>query len=131
MPRGALWQLDAQLSDRKVTIGLSDDARTYLATKGYDRVMGARPLARIIDQEIKRKLSDAILFGELEHGGRVTIAVKETNEDGKSVKELVFLIVPRTEETKLLEDGGSAKRPQLRASHPGTPPSDDTDVPTE
>ncbi len=124
-------ELDTQLSDRKVTIGLSDDARAYLAEKGYDRVMGARPLARIIDQEIKRKLSDAILFGELEHGGRVTIAVKETNEDGKSVKELVFLIVPRTEETKLLEDGGSAKRPQLRASHPGTPPSDDTDVPTE
>ncbi|MBM4358179.1 MAG: ATP-dependent Clp protease ATP-binding subunit ClpA [Deltaproteobacteria bacterium] len=120
-------QLEAQLAERKVSIGLSDDARAYLAEKGYDRLMGARPLARVIDLEIKRKLSDAILFGDLVHGGRATIAVRAFEEDGKPKKELAFLFTPLTEDAKLLDDGGSGKRPQLRASNPGgTPPVTDT-----
>ena len=119
-----IGELGTQLAERKISIGLSDEARAYLAEKGYDRLMGARPLARVIEQEIKRKLSDAILFGELRHGGRVTIAVDETVDEGKTKKELAFLIVPLTEDAKLLEDGGSGKRPQLRASNPGaTEPS--------
>jgi ATP-dependent Clp protease ATP-binding subunit ClpA len=119
-------QLEAQLAERKVSIGLSDEARSYLAEKGYDRMMGARPLARVIDLELKRKLSDAILFGELVNGGRVTVATREVVLDSKTTKELAFLFAPLTEDTKLLEDGGSGKRPQLRASNPGSsaPPTE-------
>jgi len=119
-------QLESQLAERKVSIGLSDDARGYLAEKGYDRLMGARPLARVIDLELKRKLSDAIRFGELVNGGRVTVATHEVVVDGKATKELAFLFTPLTDEAKLLEDGGSGKRPQLRASNPGTntPPTE-------
>ncbi len=64
-----LRELSALLADRKVAIEVSEAARAYLAERGYDPLFGARPLARVIDDEIKRKLTDAILFGELEHGG--------------------------------------------------------------
>ncbi len=66
-------QLEAQLADKHVSIVLSDDARQYLAKKGYDPAMGARPLARIIQEEIKRPLAEEILFGKLVNGGTVTI----------------------------------------------------------
>ena len=75
-------QLEAQLSDKNVTIDLSKDARKYLADKGYDVTMGARPLNRIILEKIKRPLAEEILFGKLEKGGVVTI-----DYDGK---ELTF-----------------------------------------
>ena len=68
-----LIQLEAQLADKHVSIVLSDDARQYLAKKGYDPAMGARPLARIIQEEIKRPLAEEILFGKLVNGGTVTI----------------------------------------------------------
>jgi ATP-dependent Clp protease ATP-binding subunit ClpA len=109
-------ELDVQLKERNVTIGLTDEARAYLADKGFDKLMGARPLARVIDQEIKRKLSDEILFGSLQDGGRVTIGVKEIVEDGKAKKELTFVFAPLPKEEKLLDDGGVRKRPQLPAS---------------
>jgi ATP-dependent Clp protease ATP-binding subunit ClpA len=66
-------QLESQLSDRKVAITLTPDARSWLAKAGYDRVFGARPLARVIQKEVRDVLTDQILFGALEHGGTVTI----------------------------------------------------------
>lgn len=75
-------QLEAQLSDKNVTIDLSKKARKYLANKGYDVTMGARPLSRIILEKIKRPLAEEILFGKLEKGGLVII-----DYDGK---ELTF-----------------------------------------
>ncbi len=66
-------QLEAQLSDKNVTIDLSRKARKYLAEKGYDITMGARPLNRIILEKIKRPLAEEILFGKLEKGGLVVI----------------------------------------------------------
>ena len=66
-------QLEAQLSDKNVTIELSKKARKYLAEKGYDVTMGARPLSRIILEKIKRPLAEEILFGTLEKGGLVII----------------------------------------------------------
>jgi ATP-dependent Clp protease ATP-binding subunit ClpA len=62
-------ELAAQLGERKVTIELSDDARAYLAKKGYDPMNGARPLARVIAEEVKRPLTDELLFGKLAEGG--------------------------------------------------------------
>jgi len=66
-------QLDAQLSEKKVFIQLTDTARRYLAEKGYDPTFGARPMARLIQTEINRVLADEILFGRLRDGGRVEI----------------------------------------------------------
>ncbi|MBV1707134.1 MAG: ATP-dependent Clp protease ATP-binding subunit ClpA [Hyphomicrobiales bacterium] len=68
-------QLDAQLADRSVTVELSDDARKWLAQKGYDEAMGARPMARIIQETIKTPLADDILFGRLKNGGTVRVIV--------------------------------------------------------
>jgi len=69
-------QLEAQLTERRVAITLAPEARTYLAKKGFDPVMGARPLARVIQTEVRDPLTDEILFGKLENGGTVTIGVE-------------------------------------------------------
>jgi ATP-dependent Clp protease ATP-binding subunit ClpA len=66
-------QLEAQLSDRNVTISLTDEARKWLATKGYDPQYGARPLGRIIQEHIKKPLSDELLFGKLQKGGHIKV----------------------------------------------------------
>ena len=68
-----ILQLDAQLNEKKVFIQLTPAARQYLAQKGYDPTFGARPMARLIQNEIKRVLADEILFGRLRAGGRVDI----------------------------------------------------------
>jgi ATP-dependent Clp protease ATP-binding subunit ClpA len=74
-----ILQLEAQLAERSIAITLEPDARLWLAEKGYDPVYGARPLARVIQTEVRDPLTDEILFGRLEHGGTVTIRM----EDGK------------------------------------------------
>jgi ATP-dependent Clp protease ATP-binding subunit ClpA len=66
-------QLEEQLAERRIAITLQAPARKYLAKKGYDPVFGARPLARVIQSEVRDRLTDEILFGKLEHGGNVTI----------------------------------------------------------
>jgi ATP-dependent Clp protease ATP-binding subunit ClpA len=74
-----ILQLEAQLAERRVAITLQPEARAFLAEKGYDAVHGARPLARVIQTEVRDPLTEQILFGELENGGTVTIGF----EDGK------------------------------------------------
>ncbi len=81
-----VFQLEAQLADRNVTIELSSGAREWLAERGYDRLYGARPLARVIQEHIKKPLAEELLFGRLVHGG----AVKVTLAEGK----MAFDIVP-------------------------------------
>ncbi len=78
-------KLEEQLSDKNVTYALSPEARIWLATKGYDKSMGARPLARVIDNEVKKPLIDEILFGRLVGGGEVNIAIKDDKLDFKIV----------------------------------------------
>jgi ATP-dependent Clp protease ATP-binding subunit ClpA len=70
-------QLEAQLAERHVAITLTPEARAWLATKGYDPKFGARPLARVVQKEVRDPLTDEILFGKLEHGGTVTIGVAD------------------------------------------------------
>ena len=70
-------QLEEQLADRNVSIELSAAARTWLAENGYDPTYGARPLARLIQEEIKKPLADELLFGKLAKGGRVQVGLKE------------------------------------------------------
>jgi ATP-dependent Clp protease ATP-binding subunit ClpA len=71
-----ILQLESQLSERKVAFTLSPEARAWLAKKGFDPVYGARPLARVIQQEVRNRLTDEILFGRLENGGHVTIRLE-------------------------------------------------------
>ena len=71
-----VMELESQLSDRDVTITLTDQSREWLAKKGYDRNFGARPLSRVIQEHIKKPLSEELLFGELTKGGNVKVKVK-------------------------------------------------------
>jgi len=70
-------QLEAQLADRNVTIETSDEAADWLAKNGFDELYGARPLARVIQEHIKRPLADDILFGKLAKGGHVKVVLKD------------------------------------------------------
>jgi len=85
-----VMQLEAQLSERGVTFDLSPDAIAWLADKGYDERMGARPLGRVIQEHIKKPLADEVLFGKLKKGGtvRVTVEKKETGETGLKLESL-------------------------------------------
>ncbi|MEX1057725.1 MAG: AAA family ATPase, partial [Natronospirillum sp.] len=70
-----LVELQAQLDDKKVHMTVDAEARAWLAERGYDKTMGARPMARLIQEEIKKKLADALLFGALTSGGEVEVSV--------------------------------------------------------
>jgi ATP-dependent Clp protease ATP-binding subunit ClpA len=71
-----IMELEEQLADRSVTIGLNDKARAWLAERGHDPLYGARPLARVIQEHVKKPLSEELLFGKLAKGGAVRIGVR-------------------------------------------------------
>lgn len=75
-----LAQLEAKLIAKNVELVVTDAARKWLADHGYDPKMGARPLSRLVDQEIKKVLSSEVLFGKLENGGRVEVDVDVEND---------------------------------------------------
>ncbi|KSB90384.1 ATP-dependent Clp protease ATP-binding subunit ClpA [Caulobacter vibrioides] len=89
-----VMQLEAQLADRNITIELADDAADWLAKNGFDELYGARPLARVIQEHIKKPLADDILFGRLVRGGHVKVVLDngkigfeiESASEGKSGK---------------------------------------------
>ncbi|MGF1739915.1 ATP-dependent Clp protease ATP-binding subunit ClpA [Vibrio profundum] len=70
-------ELQAQLDVRGVSLELSEDARHWLATKGYDKTMGARPMARVIQEQVKKPLANELLFGVLVNGGTVKVSVEK------------------------------------------------------
>jgi ATP-dependent Clp protease ATP-binding subunit ClpA len=76
-------QLQTSLSERKVTLTLTEGARRDLARRGYDPVFGARPLGRLIESEVGNLLADEILFGCLTGGGKVRIGCKSGQLDFK------------------------------------------------
>jgi len=84
-----LVELQAQLDDKQVSLHVSDNARKWLAEKGYDKTMGARPMARVIQNEIKRQLANEILFGKLANGGNVDIQLTNNELAFKYTKEKV------------------------------------------
>ena len=86
-----IFQLEAQLADRSVTIELTEAAQKWLAEKGYDEKFGARPLARVIQEYIKRPLAEELLFGQLENGGTVRVLVEGEGEDAKLAFEYLPL----------------------------------------
>jgi ATP-dependent Clp protease ATP-binding subunit ClpA len=74
-----LYELESQLAEKKVVMNVDEAARQWLAEHGYDEKMGARPMARVIKENIKKPLAEELLFGQLSHGGDVEVTV----EDGK------------------------------------------------
>ena len=76
-------ELESQLSEKNIKLQLTDDAKSWLAEKGYDQKFGARPMARLIQREISLPLADLILFGSAKNGGSVTISLKP---DGSGLK---------------------------------------------
>jgi ATP-dependent Clp protease ATP-binding subunit ClpA len=75
-----LMQLEAQLHEKKVEAHFSDELKAWLAEKGFDPLMGARPMARLIQDTIRSALADELLFGRLVNGGKVTIDLDEDDK---------------------------------------------------
>jgi ATP-dependent Clp protease ATP-binding subunit ClpA len=116
-----ILQLEAQLADRNVTIELSDEARSWLVKNGYDEAMGARPMARVIQKEIKTPLADEVLFGRLKNGGIVRVVV---TGDDNGAKKLGFVYPegpaqPRLERDLLVAGRKRATdEPEVRKAKP-------------
>ena len=91
-----ILELEMQLADRNVHIRIDEDARAWLAVKGYDKSYGARPLSRVIQEHVKKPLADSLLFGDLKNGGEVVVHLKDD--------ALSFEIVPGLQPKK---KGGS------------------------
>jgi len=73
-------ELEAQLQDKLVTLELDDDAREWIAARGYDPKMGARPMARVIQEHVKRPMAEELLFGSLTHGGHIRVRLDADND---------------------------------------------------
>ena len=110
-----ILQLEAQLSDRNVTIELTDEAREWLVKNGYDEAMGARPMARVIQTQIKTPLADEVLFGRLKSGGVVKVVV---TADETGAKKLSFVYPegpaqPRLERDLIVSAGARRSRKRV------------------
>jgi len=117
-------QLEAQLADRNVTIELSEEASRWLIANGYDELMGARPMARVIQEHIKKGLADEVLFGKLKNGGHVRVVVIK-DEDGKDKLGFEYLdgpVMPKPE--KIPEKRVRAKRRSGVRRKPSGPKND-------
>jgi ATP-dependent Clp protease ATP-binding subunit ClpA len=90
-----LLQLESQLAEKKVEVTFTDALRKYLAKKGFDPLMGARPMQRLIQDTIRKALADELLFGRLTDGGRLTVDLEtKVGEDGKETQEVKLDIQP-------------------------------------
>ena len=104
-----VMQLEAQLADRDVTIELSDEARAWLVTHGYDEQMGARPMARVIQEKVKQPLADEVLFGRLKHGGHVRVILTK-DENGAEALGFEYPDGPVQPKPEIEEEEADAKR---------------------
>ena len=106
-----LLQLEGQLTEKKVEVTFTDALRKHLAKKGFDPLMGARPMQRLIQDTIRRALADELLFGRLTDGGRLTVDLEtKVGEDGKETQEVKLDILP------LPKKEGKAKPEEATAS---------------
>ena len=72
-----ILQLELQLAEQNVHIQFDSDARNWLAERGYDKLYGARPMARLLQEKVKQPLAEELLFGKLNHGGEVHVSLKD------------------------------------------------------
>jgi ATP-dependent Clp protease ATP-binding subunit ClpA len=104
-----VMQLEAQLADRNVTIELSSAAKEWLAEKGYDPLYGARPLARVIQEHIKKPLAEELLFGKLAKGGAVKVGLK----DGALTFDFIEAAPPALPKPEEGDGGEPEKEPEV------------------
>jgi ATP-dependent Clp protease ATP-binding subunit ClpA len=83
--------LEQQLAEKKVEVTFTDKLRKHLAKKGFDPLMGARPMQRLIQDTIRRALADELLFGRLTDGGRLTVDIEDKTDDKGVVTSEVML----------------------------------------
>jgi ATP-dependent Clp protease ATP-binding subunit ClpA len=109
-------QLEAQLGDRNVTIELSEEASRWLIANGYDELMGARPMSRVIQEHIKKALADEVLFGKLKGGGHVRVVV-EKDESGRDKIGFEYLdgpIAPKPDKVPAVRPKAKRRSPRPR-----------------
>jgi ATP-dependent Clp protease ATP-binding subunit ClpA len=109
-------QLEAQLGDRNVTIELSEEASRWLIANGYDELMGARPMARVIQEHIKKPLADEVLFGKLKGGGHVRVIV-DKDENGRDKLGFEFLdgpVAPKADKLPAVRPKAKRRSPRPR-----------------
>jgi len=115
-------QLEAQLADRDVTIELSEPAKAWLIQRGYDEQMGARPMARVIQEHIKKPLADEVLFGKLKGGGHVRVVLVKDEAAAEAAQEKIgfeYVEGPVTPKPEKLP--GTRKRAVPRKPKPSGP----------
>src|SRR6267378_3821769 len=115
-------QLEAQLADRDVTIELSEPAKAWLIQHGYDEQMGARPMARVIQEHIKKPLADEVLFGKLKGGGHVRVVLVKDEASADAAEEKIgfeYVEGPVTPKPEKLP--GTRKRTAPRKPKSGGP----------
>jgi ATP-dependent Clp protease ATP-binding subunit ClpA len=103
-----ILQLELQLADRNVHIELDDEAREWIVIKGYDKLYGARPMARLVQEKIKQPLAEELLFGKLVNGGEVKVRIKDNAP--------AFEIVPAAPKPVKAKGNGKAKAPARPAA---------------
>jgi ATP-dependent Clp protease ATP-binding subunit ClpA len=97
-----LLQLEGQLAEKKVEVTFSDALRKHLAKKGFDPLMGARPMQRLIQDTIRRALADELLFGRLTDGGRLSVDIDDKDEVQLDIQPL-----PKKEKASKAEQAAS------------------------
>jgi ATP-dependent Clp protease ATP-binding subunit ClpA len=115
-------QLEAQLADRDVTIELSDEARQWLVTNGYDELMGARPMARVIQEHVKQPLADELIFGKLKNGGHVRVILKK-DDNGKDALGFEYPEGPVRPKPEVEEEEAADKKGPPKARKGGGGPN--------
>jgi len=114
-------QLEAQLADRDVTIELSEPAKAWLIEHGYDEQMGARPMARVIQEHIKKPLADEVLFGKLKSGGHVRVVLVKDEATAKDKIGFEFVEGPVTPKPEKLPGARKRSGPPRKPKPPGGP----------
>lgn len=129
-----IYELEAQLADRSVAIDLTEEAKAWLAKKGFDPQYGARPLARIIQEYIKKPLAEELLFGKLEKGGTVEVYARGKGEEKTLAFNYVGLEKPKAKPVKkptapkkenvgavsATKKSGEQSKPKTKKSKPST-----------
>jgi ATP-dependent Clp protease ATP-binding subunit ClpA len=116
-------QLEAQLADRDVTIELSEPAKVWLVQHGYDEQMGARPMARVIQEHIKKPLADEVLFGKLKAGGHVRVVLLKddaTDQDKIGFEFVEGPVTPKPEKLPNIRKRQTPRKPKGGSGGDGT-----------